>query len=264
MEERDITTHPRYRTFPAPPSTAHAAPHGDSAHLSVVFFRYGAKMRSHAVKHCADMNELETMKCPLLEPVSRITTWVDAIKGLGCPFFLAHTETPPCWQQGNFCPLFNNCADAGGRELEKVYLDLCTKAIENAIAVPRCAALREKRATGDKDMYHLLSDFLLLARLEWEGNVYNLKSCFVPLCALCVGKGKLRQTVESVRDSIIRKASGRIHWITPETWSVTTSREKQEIVEIRPSRKHKKQKSRPHKQYLCGSGNWRQWLDSIE
>lgn len=225
--------------------------------LQVVLFNDPAKLRSHALKHCANLAEAEAARGGI--DAARVAVAVDALKDLGCPFFVGGFSTPPCRVAGKPCGFYDRCQEVL-QDLEEDYLALCRTALDEGAAIPRNAAFCDGK--GDH-FYWAVTDRALLAKLVWKNDAYLLMTCFVP--GLCL-TGSLPEKLDQVKRMMQKDCSGAPLLALPETWQGArpATREAADGGDARPARRKPKRQSAPVKSGGRQKMDWRRELMRLD
>lgn len=251
--KKETERHPRYRVFNFQEGHSHHA--GAPQALKAILFRHNSNLRSHALKHCGNLMEIEASGRGRRADLLAVVAAVDALKDLGCPFLIYHLETPPCGDGQTRCGLYEQCG-AICKPLEEQYLALCEALLVEAGETPRNVALSGTKGT---QYYWAYSDQNHLAKLVLQKDAYNVMTCF----AVAKGKNATKQEklLEVIR-TVNKEAVGDIAWANPQTWgiSVDTNVNGEDTSE-NPRRKRTGKKVMP---YARQKGGWRRHLDYLD
>lgn len=235
----------RYYVFECNPGMSAHRNAPDS--LAVIIFSHLASLRSHAVKHLANVYEVSAWQVLKQFNHNKIISCIDALRDLKCPYFTLHSDRPPCWQHGRSCEIFHDCS-AHAHFLEECYESCIVEAIRGGISIPRNVLFNQNRYGVLNEDYWVVPNGNVVVKMSWNGSAYSVATCFQPKAGF---KLTWNEVLESLKDSILRQAEGRISWCNEVTWGtplLPDSRKRKQqlpgIQKIPENNKHKKGKPR--------------------
>lgn len=182
--------------------------------LEVIVFNHLASLRSHAVKHFANAYEVEAWQNLLEVDHDKIRSCIDGLRNIHCPYFILHSDRPPCWQNGRLCQIYHECSSQV-HFLEETYESCIVEAISRGISIPRNVKFHQKRDGVLKEDYWVVPDIAVVVKMYWNGSTYSVATSFQPKAGFRVTWSEI---LESLKGTIFRQAEGRISWCNEETW----------------------------------------------
>ena len=222
--------------------------------LKIVLFKNDKNLRSHTIKHFANLLEFEKIwrrYVPKGINENVITSSASAIKDIGCPYFNLSLNTPPC----HHCTIFDLCNEHI-KELESLYLSCLEKVLQEGGNIPRYAHFLSKR--HDNEMIYLMPESAVIAIASiLKNDIYNLSTCYV----------KPNTRLNEMRDREIQKIKDEaslntIAWCNELGWGIQSFIDKIDLPErVNKKTNKKRQKAKP---FRGGGQTWRQYLDEPE
>ena len=255
------TSHPRYREIPL------ADPSGedkDKSRLKIILFKRDEKLRSHALKHFANLAESGAVRDGNVElDQSLVVKCIAGLKELGCPYYVLGTQFPLCERGRGQCRLFNPCSKIV-EKLENAYLEVVARFIRDGGEVPRYAYFFSDRE-GNQVFCTMPDRPVVLKAFALADGTYNLVTCY---SGPDISFQELRDLeIEKMRNEA---RSRNISLYSDEEWGFETLGN---TLGREDSRKMEEQEwdesgktARKHKQryYRSGAGSWRRYLDDCD
>jgi len=243
--------HPRFREIDVYQCSPKCP--NEEGQLKVVLFYRDENLRSHAVGHFANMEEIHEWKRWQDIDLNAVTKSIDSLREIGCPFFVINAHRPPCRAGEKRCSLFQRCSPVVSY-LETAYQGGIEKILKEGGTIPRYARFQDR----NNDCFcWMFPDGKVLAKLVWHEPYYNVMTCFRP-------KQGFSARWKEIRDYTIRKIQNEggktVTWCTEDNWGFGASDSEQD----RTSHKREKHKSgRPKpKRHRRGAQSWREYISS--
>lgn len=173
-----MSKHTRYREIPVEENDLFC-PQRKEPVLKIILFINDGKLRSHTVKHLADMNELGNVWEKILpRDRSLVTQCINNLQHMGCPFAEKISSKPLCDKE---CIHFEKCGVIIS-ETEELYVNAIEEIIKKGVSVPRYACLFSDN--NNTYQFWLMPDqpFIVKASLLGERDTYtdtyNLMTCY--------------------------------------------------------------------------------------
>jgi len=206
--------HPRYKTYRIESPCRNSSCPENGPDLKIIFFINDEKLRSHAIKHLADTNEIDIFKKLSNDVKSShnvIIKYSDSIKDIGCPYYTQSTYSdPPCLS----CKIYNQCSQYA-KSIEDIYIKAIDATLLQGIAIPRYACYHNSE--------YNLKYFATVARTKAvvhayyanDYKAYNMLTCY---CGL--SNNKLGDFLNFQQTRIHQQAMGRgsVIWCKPDNW----------------------------------------------
>lgn len=141
--------------------------------LGIIVFKSDKRLRSHTVKHLANLKEFEkTWKNIISVDKKFILKSTAKLRGIGCPYYDIKMDSPPCSK----CRKFDLCTDFIS-ELDNHYVNLVLQIIKQATAVPRFADYFSK--LEKYKVLVLIPDLpVIITAASLKKGIYNVTTCY--------------------------------------------------------------------------------------
>ncbi len=252
--------HPRYREF----SLAGLPGHADQGKLKIILFKRDEKLRSHALKHFANLAESEPSSLAMGgADLAMVIDCIARLKKLECPYYVLGTQFPPCERGRGQCRHFYPCGEITS-DLEDAYLNVVAELIEKGGEVPRYAYFFSDRESND--IFCTMPDRpVVIKAFKLPDGVFNLVTCYsgpdIPFMELRdLEVEKMRNEARSRNISLYSsfKWGFDSEEEVPEQEMEQDAHDREELESRQKTRKRQRRYSRG------GGGNWRKYLEEFD
>lgn len=221
--------------------------------LKIILFKDDRKLRSHTVKHFANLDEFESAwKSIKSVDFDLIMQSVTSLQRIGCLYYELGSEVPPC----NACRLFNKCSGFID-ELEKEYIRSAVSVIEECGRIPRHVFYLS--STEHIRLFFAIPDLPVVVKAAvLRDDIFNLMTFY----------SRANMSFTEMRDLEVRKISidankNTISWCNDSSWGLNGMSSVSDSGKNGFKKANKKRKKlNPYKR--GGSKNYKQYLDEYE
>jgi|GEM_PF-4188872 len=216
--------HPRYREYHIRSFCPSSGCPQTGSKFKIILYIKDQELRSHAIKHLADTNQIEVwekLTTAFNNKIGVIINNIQAIKDIGCPYFATINEDdPPCLT----CQLYKKCSPHA-QEIEELYISMIDATLSKGVKIPRYACYVTHKQLK---YFTTIPDIRVVAHACYEPTrqVYNLMTCY------CNCQDRWGDFLRKVENKIRTTTSApkSVIWCTEDTWqtghSIPTQRQR--------------------------------------